>query len=308
MERTSQHTATCRGTIALVMNEKAGALLGQDGSAGMLTKNLAAAGFDIVSPPPGALPDRLRQAHDQGADLIVVAGGDGTVACAAAVLANTGAALGIIPAGTANLLARDLGIPPDDQSAAIRILTEGHRRDIDVGDIDGHVFLCALMLGSPARLGHHREMGRRRGNGIAAWLHFGRAFLRATVRHRALTFRVIVDGAHHRVRTPALTITVNALDDTSGRLFGRSHLDAGVLCLYAVRHRSLFAFLRLALRAASGRIADDPAVTILKGEHITIAGPTASLRVLIDGEEHLLPSPANIALIKKALNVMAAAA
>ncbi len=290
------------------MNEKSGALLGQDGSAGTLTKNLANAGFDVMSPKPGALPDRIRQAHDHGADLIVVAGGDGTVACAAAVLANTGATLGIIPAGTANLLARDLGIPPDDQEAAIRILTTGHRRAIDAGEIEGHIFLCALMLGSPARLGHHREMGRRRGNGLAAWLHFGRAFLRATLRHRAITFHVTVDGTRHRLRTHALTLAVNALDDTSGRLFGRSHLDAGALWLYAVRPRSLFALFRLAFRAASGNIAEDPAVTILHGERVTIAGPTASLRVLIDGEEHLLPSPATVTLNKKALGVMAAAA
>jgi diacylglycerol kinase family enzyme len=303
-----ERTATRRGTLALVLNEKSGALLGQDAIAGTLTKNLATAGFDITSPPQGDLPDRIRQAHAHGADLIVVAGGDGTVACAATVLANTGAALGIIPAGTANLLARDLGIPPDDHEAAIRILTDGHRRAIDVGDIEGQFFLCALMLGSPARLGHHREIGRRRGNGLAAWLHFGRAFLRATLRHRAITFHVTVDGTRHRLRTPALTIAVNALDDTSGRLFGRSRLDGGLLWLYAVRPRSAFALLRLGLRAASGRIAEDPTATILRGEHITIAGPTASLRVLIDGEEHLLPSPATMTLKKKALTVMAAAA
>jgi diacylglycerol kinase family enzyme len=162
------------------------------------------------------------------------------------------------------------------------------------------------MLGTPARLGRHREIGRRLGNGIAAGLHFGRAFMRAAVRHRAITFHVTVDGVRHRLRTPALTVTVNALDDTSGRLFGRTRLDGGMLYLYAVRHRSIFALLRLAFRAARGHIAEDPAVTILHGEHVTISGPSRSLRVLIDGEEHLLRSPARVTLMNKALSVMAA--
>lgn len=285
------------------MNANAGGLLGADG-AELLPKELAAA-FDVIADQPGDLPHRLACARDNGADLVVVAGGDGTLACAAAVLANTGIPLGIIPAGTANLLARDLGIPPRDRAAAIRILQEGSRREIDVGDIAGQTFLCAVMFGSPARLGHHRELGRKRGNGPAAWLHLARAAIRAARRHRALTFDVTVDGVAHRLRTPSLNVTVNPLDDRTGRLFARTRLEGGQLCLYAVQPRTLAGFLRVALNAARGRIAHDPAVVTLQGEQIEIAGRTASLRVLIDGEESLLANPVRIRIMNRALTVIA---
>jgi diacylglycerol kinase family enzyme len=285
------------------MNANAGGLLGADG-AELLPKELAGS-FNVTSEQQGDLPDRLQRARNKGADLVVVAGGDGTLACAASVLANTGIPLGIIPAGTANLLARDLGIPLDDRQAAISVLRQGSRRTIDVGDIAGQTFLCAVMLGSPARLGHHRELGRKRGNGPAAWLHLARAAIRAARRHRAQTFSVTVDGVSHRLRTPSLNVTVNPLDDSTGRLFARTDLARGELCLYAVQPRSLAGFLRMAWNTARGRFADDPAVVCLKGEQIDIAGRTASIRLMVDGEEHLMANPVRIRIMKRALTVIA---
>jgi len=295
--------ASLRRTASLVMNANAGGLLGAD-AAHLLPDELATV-FDVTSDSQGDLPERLAHARNDRPDLVVVAGGDGTLACAAAILANSLIPLGIIPAGTANLLARDLGIPLNDRKAAIRILQEGSRRDIDVGDISGRAFLCAVMFGSPARLGHHRELGRKRGNGPAAWLHLARAAIRAARRHKALSFDVIVDGIYYRLRTPSLSVTVNPLDDSTGRLFARTRLDDGKLCLYALQPRSWAGFLRVALNAARGRFADDPAVTTLKGEHIQIASCTASLRVLVDGEENLISNPARIRILKRALTVIA---
>jgi diacylglycerol kinase family enzyme len=285
------------------MNSNAGGLLGAD-DADSLPKELAA-GFDVIAVQPGDLPDRLARARNSHADLVVVAGGDGTLACAASELASTGIPLGIIPAGTANLLARDLGIPLDDRAAAIRILQEGSRRSIDVGDIAGRTFLCAVMFGSPARLGHHRELGRKRGNGPAAWLHLARAAVRAARRHRALSYQVTVDGVARHIRTPSLNITVNPLDDSAGRPFARTRLEDGQLCLYAVQPRGLRGFLRLALNAARGHFSDDPAVITLQGEQFEIAGRTASIRVLVDGEENLVENPVRIRIIKRALVVIA---
>jgi diacylglycerol kinase family enzyme len=295
-----------RRTAALVLNEKAGALLAAGGGQ-QLRDRVVAAGLELVPLADGPLPALVAQADASDADVIVVAGGDGSIACAAEILAGTGRLLGLIPSGTMNLLAKDLGIPVDDPEAAIALLADGTARHIDVGDIGGHVFLCAAMLGSPARIGHHREDGRRRGNGFFGWLHVGRALLRALRRHRALRMTVTVDGRPYKLRTPSLTITVNALDEATGRAFGRARLDGGSLFLYAVQHHSLGGLLRILFNAARGRLGSDPNVRVLHGRDVTIAGTGAALRVLIDGEEHLLPTPLRARIRPGALSIIGAA-
>jgi diacylglycerol kinase family enzyme len=290
--------------VALVLNNKAGTLLADGNCAPALPVLLANAGFDLIDIPAGTIADQLVAARDCGADIVAIAGGDGTVACAAQSLANTGITLGILPCGTMNLLAKDLAVPPADPAQAVDILRCGRIRDIDAADIGGHIFLCAAMFGSPARLGHHREEGRRRGNSLEGWLHFGRAFLRAAVRHRALRLAVTLDGARHELRTSSLTITVNALDDATGRMFGRSVLDSGTLYLYALRHRGILAFLRLLANALLRRFTSDPSVVVLHGQAIEIRSNAAALRVLIDGEEHLLPTPLSIRVLPRALHVL----
>jgi diacylglycerol kinase family enzyme len=291
---------------ALVLNDRAGALLRNQSGGNELCASLQAAGFDIVPIAPGNLPDRLAQARDCGADLVVAGGGDGTVACAAQELAGSDQVLGILPAGTANLLAKDLGIPVGAPDEAIRIMQAGEVRAIDVGFIGEHAFLCAVMFGSPARLGHHRELGREHGNGVTGWLRLALAFLRAARRHRAHHYEINVDGVHHMLRTAALTVTVNALADHATRLFGRMCLDGGELCVYALRPRSVFALARLAANVLRGHVTEDAAITVLRGQELQISRRSGSLRVLVDGEERLLQSPVYITLMPRALKVMAA--
>ena len=288
--------------LALVLNEKAGALLA-DASAGQtLRAGLAAAGVTVSEPPGGALPDRVAAAA-RDADIVVVAGGDGTVACAAGALAGTGIALGVLPSGTMNLLAKDLGLPANDLAAAAGIVLAGRRRQIDLGMAGGMPFLCACMIGAPARMGRHREQARRLG-----WFWQWPRILRAAVfvlwraRHRRLV--LIVDRQPHALRTPSLTITLGALDDAGGRLFGRSRLDAGVLCAYAVRRRPALDLLRVAWRLARGQ-ARDPALSVYSGRVFEVRGGAEVLHVMVDGEVQVMPLPVTFAVRPGALTVLA---
>ncbi len=90
-------------------------------------------------------PKRARQALADGAELIFVWGGDGMVQRCVSAVAGTGAVLAILPAGTANLLAANLGIP-SDLTEAVRIGLHGRRRPIDTGSVDGEHF--AVMAGA----------------------------------------------------------------------------------------------------------------------------------------------------------------
>jgi diacylglycerol kinase family enzyme len=289
--------------LSLVLNEKAGAMLG---AAEMpdLAARLASGGALIRTIPPGALPDRLRAAMAD-ADVVVVAGGDGTVACAASVLAGSGLTLGIVPGGTMNMLAKDLALPIGDPVAAIDVILAGQTRLIDVGMAGGEVFLCACMLGAPARMGRHRERARLDGP-WRQWLKIGRAAWRVLSHPHTPRLNLTVDGVTYRLRTPSLTVTVNAVDDVEGRLFARPVLDGGKLCAYAVRRPAARDLIRVFLRLAWGRPRDD-ALLVLQGTRIRVSGTGASLRLLVDGEERLLASPLDFTLAPGALRVLAPA-
>jgi diacylglycerol kinase family enzyme len=288
--------------LALVLNEKAGALLADASVAETLRNGLAAAGVTLTEPPPGPLPGRLEEAA-RDADVVVVAGGDGTVACAAGVLAGTEVALGVVPCGTMNLLAKDLGLPTEDQAAAAAIIVAGHTRQIDLGLAGGRPFLCACMIGAPARLGRHREQARRLG-WFWQWPRIARAALFVLWRPRHRRLVLTVDGHAHKLRTQSLTITLGEVSDASGHLFGRSRLDSGVLCAYAVRRRSVLDLLRVGWRLARGQ-PRDPALSVYSGCAMTVQGRARVLHVMVDGEVQLMQSPVEFSLHPGALKVVA---
>ncbi len=301
--------------MALVANGRAGALMRQGGSAGSLEDKLRgeAASLEVIAEDSGSLPDRMEQAMRTGADCVVVAGGDGSIACAASVLAGTETALGLIPSGTMNLLARDLGLDPDDPDSCLRTLADGQVRSIDAGcvagtDSKGHLFLCASMLGTPARLSRHREAGRKRGGGLLAWASFGRAAGLALWRNRSLHLTLLVGGQELRRRTPSLTITVNPLDDTSGRMFGRSQLDGGKLVLYVVRRASALRQAWLLLRTVITGSLRAPDVEVIEATELEVHSRHRAVHVLVDGEMRLLAPPLRYTIRPRILRVVAPAA
>ncbi len=279
--------------VALVLNGQAGALLGQDDAGGQLREKLAASGAEVrvVAPDAGTLPERMALAVQAGADCVVVAGGDGSVACAAALLAGSEVSLGVIPCGTMNLLAKDLRIDPADHDGAIDVVVRGETRTIDVGEVGGHVFLCASMLGTPARLSRHREAGRQRGNGLFAWAGFGWAAVRALARNRSMHVVLRADGRVMRRRTPSITVTVNRLDDETARLFGRADLSGGELGVYLVRRSSAWRQLWLLVRTVVGGRLRDPEIEFFATRALEVVSRDAAMHVLVDGELRLIKPP-----------------
>jgi diacylglycerol kinase (ATP) len=105
--------------------------------------------LETTQDDPGA--GQARRAVDAGAQVVFVCGGDGTVRSCIEGLAGTGVALAVLPAGTGNLLATNLGVP-DDTAAGVRLATEGGRRRIDVGDANGQAFAVMAGMGFDAAL------------------------------------------------------------------------------------------------------------------------------------------------------------
>jgi len=266
---------------------------------------------ELISSEAGTLPERIELACAFTPDMLVVAGGDGTIACAAQRIAGTGIVLGILPSGTANVLARDLGIPIGDVAAAVGVLRDGRVREIDAAEVNGQLYLCGSMLGLPARLARYREMGRGKGSMTRVWLRFARAAFRAFARYGAPRVVLTVDGRPLELRAGAIMVTPNLLDDRTGRRLGRDRLDDGRLGLYALRQINLSAILRLLTRLILRGSRRDPD---LHGESareivVTRMGRRAprTIRVMNDGEVSLMAPPLIYRIVPRAIRVMAPA-
>jgi diacylglycerol kinase family enzyme len=295
-------------TVAVVLNARAGALLDDGDAENSVRDALAAAGLTarFVDDDAGDLPARFALAVAMAPDAVLVAGGDGTVACAAQVLAGTGMPLAILPAGTMNLLATDLGIRAGALHDAARLVAAGVARDIDVAEVNGHVFLCASMLGLPARLGRHRETVRDGIPALSRWLLLARAALRAVRTHRARDV-VLQVGAARPSRAVSVTVTANVLDDHTGRAFGRSRLDGGQLGIYIIDRLGLRDLPRLLLGVLRGTWRRDRAVREQIVRELTVRARRSSVRVMNDGEGILLQPPLHYKIRPGALRVIAPA-
>ncbi len=287
--------------VAVVMNGRAGALLDGD-QADTIREAFATAGLDptFIPQDAGSLPDRMRQAAESGADAVVVAGGDGTVACAALAMADRELPLAILPFGTMNLLAKDLGLPIGDPAAAIAAIAHGRVRRIDVAEVNGHVFLCASMLGLPARLGRTRE--QTRGRPLQAIGRMAQALWRQLLRARPLHVTLVADATPLPLRAASLTITVNPVDPASGRTFGRTQLDGGHLGIYVVHQFGPRTLLGLAARLLLGHRNDALRERLAATVDIATSQPT--LQVMNDGELLRLSPPLHYRLRPAALRVL----
>jgi len=177
-----------------------------------------------------------QKALDHGADTVLVCGGDGTVRGAAQALANTDAALAVLPAGTANLFAHGLGLPLDAESV-LNLILRGDRRTIDTGKCND--LRCSVMGGTgldAARIAGADEEKDRLGT-----LAYGKAGVKNARDGRPHDAKVTVDGTSF-YEGPATCVLVGNLGRLKGGLVAFPHasvtdglLDVAVLSATGLR-------------------------------------------------------------------------
>jgi diacylglycerol kinase family enzyme len=287
--------------VAIVLNCKAGALITCDKAEDRLREAFIRAGLEpSFIADSGSLPEQIAIAASLRPEAVVVAGGDGTIACAASTLIGRDVPLAILPCGTMNLVAKDLALPINDPAAAIGVVANGRIREVDVGEVNGHVFLCASMLGLPARLGRTREDNR--GSLWRTWVRMARATWRHLLQTRQLHMSMVADGCEIPARAAALTITVNRVDRSSGRNFGRIQLNGGPLGIYILDTFGLHSMLALGMRLIFGR--RNIAVREYTAAEIDITGRRPAVWVMNDGELNLLSPPLHYRIRRGALRVL----
>ncbi|MGB5832136.1 MAG: diacylglycerol kinase family protein [Thiohalocapsa sp.] len=242
-----------------------------------------------------------------GLDRVYVLGGDGTVLAVARVLLGQDIPIGIIPLGTANLLARDLGLPLQPEQAADALLQDPTRaeiRYIDVGRVNGHPFLCASMLGMTTELAKAREAAR----GLGTWRMLPGMLRKGYWLLKRYPFRRVTlafDDHQLSVRTRAMVISNNAILPKPGLFPARTSLNSGMLGIYGVEEGPLHDLPRIALSLMAGTWADEPGVFVRISNRVTVdTRKPRRTTVLNDGEPCRLRTPLHYDVLPEALPVL----
>jgi YegS/Rv2252/BmrU family lipid kinase len=221
-----------------------------------LRRQLADAGVEeplwFEVPKSKKAPKRVREAVDQGAELVLVWGGDGMVQRSIDVLAGHDVAIGILPAGTANLFATNLGIP-HDLDEALRVALSGRNRKLDVGRVNGERFAVMAGVGFDARMIGGADRSSKDKLGRLAYVRSAVTAMRAG----AAKVRIKVDGAQW-FKGAATCVLVGNVGTASGGLvvFPDAEPDDGVLDVGVVTAKGSLQWMRVLARVArkdSGR-------------------------------------------------------
>ncbi|HET9787794.1 MAG TPA: diacylglycerol kinase family protein [Pyrinomonadaceae bacterium] len=255
--------------------------------------SLARTGAEVV--------ELARLAARMQADIIVAGGGDGTINAVASELIGTDKAFGVLPLGTLNHFAKDLNIPIDIE-AAVRTIVSGHTTQVDVGQVNDHIFLNNSSLGLYPRLVHEREKQQRLG--LRKWTAFFWAAIAVLRRYPFLDVKLSVEGKDFSCRSPLVFIGNNEYEMESLDVGARSCLNAGNLSLYMTRDTGRLGLLRLAFRALFGGLRDDRDFTALCSKEIWIATRHRRLRVALDGEVTVLEPPLHYQIRPLSLRVI----
>jgi diacylglycerol kinase family enzyme len=286
--------------LPVIANPAAGSLRG--GPPDALVAHLRQAGIQPVLLQGGTIGQLARRAVEEGAPIVAAAGGDGTLSAVAAALAGTQSALGVLPLGTLNHFARDLGIPLELDAAAAA-LARGARRAVDVGELNGRVFINNASIGLYPAIVRQREKQRRRlgRNKWHAMLWAMHAVLRS---HPFLHLRLELDGVEHRRRTPFVFVGNNAYRMEGFDIGVRERIDCGELSVYLTRRRGRFAFLALALRALVGRLHQGDDFESATVRELRIDARHRRLLVALDGEVETMDLPLRYRIRPAALQVV----
>ena len=258
--------------------------------------------FDVREVAPAQLADAIRAAIHEGAPRVLVAGGDGTIATAGAELLPGTTELAILPGGTLNHFARDLGISTEPIDA-LKLAHTGTSRGVDVGMVNGRIFLNTSSVGAYVHFVKMREylekkFGYRLASAIAAF--------RILFQLRNIAVELEVDGTRRLYRTPLVFIGVGERELQLPTLGNRVPDGKRGLHVLIVRGRGRARLLALALNATARGVktaARSPELDSFIVDRCTIA-MKGRHAFAVDGELVTLASPLTYEIRHGALSVV----
>lgn len=238
--------------------------------------------------------------RDEHYDVIVAAGGDGTVSTVASQIVAYDTVLGVLPMGTLNHFARDLGIPLDLEEAVAAVCL-GEVSAVDVGSVNEKFFINNSSLGLYADQARLRQVWRPR---VGRWLALILASIVTLSRYRFLRVTVELNDKPISRRCPLVLVSNNEYKLEPGNLTQRKQLDGGALGLYMLRDEGRMGLLRIALRSLVFNLEDVEGFEHDTAAKITITTRQRRIRVALDGEAYKLAAPLRYRLVPRGLRVI----
>ena len=292
-------------TVQVILNTCAGPRKASTAPAEMV-RLFRAGGIDArvtVAHDGSGVPRLADEAARSGCSVVVAAGGDGTIARVASALVGMDKALGVIPSGTFNFFAKKMGIPLDIESAVRTVLT-GRATAINVGEVNGNVFLNNSSIGRYPRLMHqrndaYRRFGRSR---IVAFLAVGVALLR---RGRMMTIQMQADDGVERVCRSEFVFVCNNHDQLElYKIRGHECLEAGALAVLVSDPLGRIQLIRLGLQTLFRRLDHAKGYEAFCARVLRIKTHRRHVKILIDGESKIMNAPLHYRVRSGALRVI----
>jgi diacylglycerol kinase family enzyme len=290
------------GSIAVVLNASSG-----HGEASKVAARLQeifqAAGREAhitLAKTGDELQAAVRHAVESRCDTLVAGGGDGTINTAASAVLGREITLGVLPLGTLNHFAKDLGIPLDVEEAT-KLILEGTWCRVDVGEVNGRCFLNNSSLGVYPAIVRLRERYRAtlRGKWIAAFW----AALTVTRRNPFMAVKLHVEGDAMVRRTPLVLVANNEYRTTGIHAGTRESLARGQLALYVLNAERRPGLLGLALKVLLEGAERVKELDLFTVEEVAVETRRRRLQVALDGEVVTLESPLHYRTRPAALKV-----
>ena len=290
--------------VLVLLNARAGTLI-DAGTATIVAEVKAALAprcenLDVRLLQPRDVARAISQAAVGPHDTVIVGGGDGSASAAAAALANGGKRLGILPFGTVNLLARDLGMPSDPHEAVAALARAAPRR-IDLAEINGRPFHTLSGLGFFSHVARAREEVRGHPRGRLASLSL--AWFRALRRTASFTIDIVIGGKRERVTALAALVTNNRFVSD----WRRPRLDEGLLELHIVEDHGALTKLKAGAALLTGMWREEPGIRNIVAPDITVASRRGHTSAATDGELVRERIPLRYRVLPGALTVLSAA-
>ena len=234
---------------------------------------------------------------------IVAAGGDGTVSAVASALVGSEVPLAVLPLGTLNHFARDVGLPAD-LADCVRVAAGGKTTTVDVGEVNGRTFINNASIGLYPAIVRRREKQQRR-LGRGKWHAMLWAMLTVLRSHPFLHLTLELDGVPQRRRTAFVFVGNNEYLMEGFTMGLRERLDGGVLSVYLSHRRGRIGLLALALRALFGRLQQAQDFEAANVSQLQIESRRHTrLLVATDGEVAAVDMPLNFRVRPRALKVI----
>ncbi len=284
---------------AVIINEEAGNGRSLDEISGDLDK--AGFSYDMFKISGENMPDILAKLSDETYEILIAAGGDGTVSSVAEKAVRFNKTLGIIPAGTLNHFAKDTGIPLDTEGAISNIL-KGHTSLIDTASVNDHIFLNNSSIGLYPKVVKRREEQMKLGGN--KWPAMFKAAMAVIKSIPKINVAIKASGSMVKCKTPFIFIGNNDYKFDMFNLGRREGLLDGELSIYYPNYKGRISYLRLIFKTLMGKLDQEENFRILHNEEITIYSGKKKLEVSIDGEVFRLKTPLHYKINPKSLRVI----